>query len=59
MRVLPFLDLKGGQVVRGIAGRRSEYVPIRSPLTGATGKLLVDRGNLIQDYGPRSLVEIT
>jgi multidrug efflux system membrane fusion protein len=36
-----------------------QYCTIRSPLTGATGRLLVDQGNLIQDYGPRSLVEIT
>ena len=36
-----------------------QYCTIRSPLSGATGRFLVDRGNLIQDYGPRSLVEIT
>jgi len=29
---LPVLDLLGGQVVRGIGGRRDEYRPIRSPL---------------------------
>jgi phosphoribosylformimino-5-aminoimidazole carboxamide ribotide isomerase len=33
MRIIPVLDLKGGQVVRGIAGRRSEYRPIVSKLT--------------------------
>jgi phosphoribosylformimino-5-aminoimidazole carboxamide ribotide isomerase len=33
MRILPVLDLKYGQVVRGIAGRRSEYRPIVSCLT--------------------------
>jgi phosphoribosylformimino-5-aminoimidazole carboxamide ribotide isomerase len=32
MRILPVLDLKGGQVVRGVAGRRNEYQPVRSVL---------------------------
>src|SRR5438270_9099039 len=32
MRVIPVLDLKDGEVVRGIAGRRQEYRPIRSRL---------------------------
>src|SRR5262245_2781701 len=30
MRVIPVIDLMNGQVVRGIAGRRSEYRPIKS-----------------------------
>jgi phosphoribosylformimino-5-aminoimidazole carboxamide ribotide isomerase len=33
MRIIPVLDLKAGQVVRGRAGRREEYLPIRSCLT--------------------------
>ena len=33
MRILPVLDLKAGQVVHGIAGRRSEYRPVVSRLT--------------------------
>lgn len=32
MRVVPVLDLMAGQVVHGIAGNRSEYRPIQSPL---------------------------
>jgi phosphoribosylformimino-5-aminoimidazole carboxamide ribotide isomerase len=32
MRVIPVIDLMGGLVVRGVAGRRSEYRPIRSKL---------------------------
>ncbi len=32
MRVLPVMDLLGGQVVRGIAGRREQYLPIVSRL---------------------------
>jgi phosphoribosylformimino-5-aminoimidazole carboxamide ribotide isomerase len=33
MPILPVLDLKHGQVVRGVAGRRDEYRPIVSVLT--------------------------
>jgi phosphoribosylformimino-5-aminoimidazole carboxamide ribotide isomerase len=33
MRIIPVLDLKGGQVVHGIGGRREEYRPIVSQLT--------------------------
>jgi phosphoribosylformimino-5-aminoimidazole carboxamide ribotide isomerase len=32
MRVLPVIDLKHGQVVRGVAGRRAEYRPIEGLL---------------------------
>jgi phosphoribosylformimino-5-aminoimidazole carboxamide ribotide isomerase len=32
MRVIPVIDLMGGCVVRGIAGRRSEYRPIESQI---------------------------
>jgi phosphoribosylformimino-5-aminoimidazole carboxamide ribotide isomerase len=32
-RILPVLDVKGGKVVRGIAGRRDEYQPIVSRVT--------------------------
>ncbi|HZZ74244.1 MAG TPA: HisA/HisF-related TIM barrel protein [Pirellulales bacterium] len=36
MKIVPVLDLLGGKVVRGVAGRRSEYRPIESRLvTGA------------------------
>src|SRR5207248_953553 len=33
MRVIPVLDLMNGVVVRGVAGRRSEYRPLVSRLT--------------------------
>jgi phosphoribosylformimino-5-aminoimidazole carboxamide ribotide isomerase len=36
MRVLPVLDVRQGEVVHGIAGRRSEYRPIRSTLTSSS-----------------------
>jgi phosphoribosylformimino-5-aminoimidazole carboxamide ribotide isomerase len=32
MQVIPVLDLQGGQVVRGVAGRRHEYRPVESVL---------------------------
>jgi phosphoribosylformimino-5-aminoimidazole carboxamide ribotide isomerase len=35
VRVLPVLDLKGGHVVHGIAGRRADYRPIVSRLTAS------------------------
>jgi phosphoribosylformimino-5-aminoimidazole carboxamide ribotide isomerase len=33
MRIIPVLDVKAGQVVRGFSGRREEYRPIISQLT--------------------------
>lgn len=35
MRIIPVLDILAGQVVRGVAGRRSEYRPIVSQLTSS------------------------
>jgi phosphoribosylformimino-5-aminoimidazole carboxamide ribotide isomerase len=35
MRILPVLDLMNGVVVRGVAGRRAEYRPVRSRLTAS------------------------
>ena len=32
MRVIPVIDLMGGQVVRGVGGRRDEYRPIKTIL---------------------------
>ena len=39
MKVLPVLDLLNGVVVRGVAGRRSEYRPLRSNLTASVHPL--------------------
>lgn len=36
MRILPVLDLMGGEVVRGVAGRRSEYRPVVSRLCASS-----------------------
>ena len=41
--VLPVLDLLGGVVVRGVAGRRDEYRPLKSRLTTSTAPLDVAR----------------
>jgi phosphoribosylformimino-5-aminoimidazole carboxamide ribotide isomerase len=35
-RIIPVLDVMGGQVVRAVGGRRSEYRPVRSVLTDST-----------------------
>jgi phosphoribosylformimino-5-aminoimidazole carboxamide ribotide isomerase len=43
MRIIPVLDLLGGQVVRGVAGRRREYRPIVSCLTASARPLDVAR----------------
>jgi phosphoribosylformimino-5-aminoimidazole carboxamide ribotide isomerase len=43
MHIIPVLDLKGGHVVHGIAGRRQEYRPITSVLTSSTRPLEVAR----------------
>jgi phosphoribosylformimino-5-aminoimidazole carboxamide ribotide isomerase len=50
MPILPVLDLKQGQVVRGIAGRRAEYRPIVSKLTRSSRPLDVARA-LYQHFG--------
>jgi phosphoribosylformimino-5-aminoimidazole carboxamide ribotide isomerase len=41
MRILAVLDLLGGVVVRGVAGRREEYRPIRSRLVDSSQPLAV------------------
>jgi phosphoribosylformimino-5-aminoimidazole carboxamide ribotide isomerase len=33
LQILPVLDVMGGRVVRGVAGRRQEYQPVKSVLT--------------------------
>jgi phosphoribosylformimino-5-aminoimidazole carboxamide ribotide isomerase len=43
MRIVPVLDIMAGQVVRGIAGRRTEYQPIRSTLTSSCSPIDVAR----------------
>jgi phosphoribosylformimino-5-aminoimidazole carboxamide ribotide isomerase len=44
MRILPVIDLKGGVVVRGVAGRRDEYRPIESRLCDDPSPASVAKG---------------
>lgn len=41
MRIIPVIDILNGQVVRGVAGRRSEYRTVESVLTTATDPLSI------------------
>jgi len=43
VKIVPVLDVQGGQVVRGIAGRRQEYRPIVSRLCESCDPLTVAR----------------
>ena len=52
MTILPVLDILEGQVVRGIAGQRSEYRPIISRLTGSSDPIEVARA-IYRAYGLR------
>src|SRR5262249_45743188 len=40
-RIIPVMDIRGGVVVRAIAGRREDYKPLVSHLTDSTDPLLV------------------
>jgi phosphoribosylformimino-5-aminoimidazole carboxamide ribotide isomerase len=44
MRIIPVLDLKGGQVVRAEQGRRDSYRPIVTPLSGNADIVAVAKG---------------
>jgi phosphoribosylformimino-5-aminoimidazole carboxamide ribotide isomerase len=54
VKLLPVLDLKNGQVVRGIAGRRAEYQPIKSQIAADSRPETVTRG-LIRSFACRDL----
>jgi phosphoribosylformimino-5-aminoimidazole carboxamide ribotide isomerase len=54
MRIVPALDLMGGRVVRGVAGRRSEYRPVASRLTASSAPLDVARA-FLQHFGLTTL----
>ncbi len=49
MHIIPVLDLKQGCVVRGVAGRRSEYRPIESRLVNSAEPVAVTR--VLQSLG--------
>ncbi len=42
--IIPVIDLLGGRVVRGVAGRRSEYQPIVTPWSGVADPIEIVRG---------------
>ena len=44
MRIIPVLDLKGGQVVRAEQGRRDRYQPIVTPLSASSDAVAVAEG---------------
>lgn len=44
MQILPVIDLMGGVVVRGVAGRRDEYQPVVSQLAEDPRPLTIARG---------------
>lgn len=44
MRIIPVLDLKGGQVVRAEMGRRDRYRPIVTPLSASSDPVSVAAG---------------
>lgn len=41
MQIVPVLDIRHGVVVRGVGGRRAEYLPLQSRLTSSTDPLQV------------------
>ena len=54
-RLIPVLDLKGGVVVRGVAGRRAEYRPVEGILSadaapGNVGKAMIEKLGLSTAY---------
>jgi phosphoribosylformimino-5-aminoimidazole carboxamide ribotide isomerase len=44
LRIIPVLDLKGGQVVRAAGGRRDHYLPIETPLSASADAVAVADG---------------
>ncbi|QDU40777.1 1-(5-phosphoribosyl)-5-[(5-phosphoribosylamino)methylideneamino] imidazole-4-carboxamide isomerase [Maioricimonas rarisocia] len=54
MQLIPVLDVREGEVVRGVAGERSRYRPIHSCLTTSTDPLEVAR-SLKDTFGPLPL----
>ena len=54
MRIIPVIDLLGGVVVRGIAGRRSEYRPIQSQLCASSEPDAIARA-LVENFGQPEL----
>src|SRR5262245_38013639 len=54
MIVIPVIDLKGGLVVRGIAGRREEYRPIVSQLASEPAPWAIAQA-FVEHFGFRNV----
>lgn len=54
MRIIPVIDLRQGRVVRAIAGRRSDYQPLRSPLCPESHPGQLAR-EFVQRFGARDI----
>src|SRR5947207_1285495 len=50
MRIVPVIDLMHGQVVRGVAGNRSEYRPIESQIASDAEPATIAR-SLVERFG--------
>lgn len=56
MQIVPVIDLKCGQVVRGVRGQRGDYRPIESPLCQSSDPLIVAAALL--DYAASDVLYI-
>jgi phosphoribosylformimino-5-aminoimidazole carboxamide ribotide isomerase len=54
MRILPVVDLMQRQVVRGVAGKRSEYRPIASPLASSADPARIAAA-FVEHFGIREI----
>jgi phosphoribosylformimino-5-aminoimidazole carboxamide ribotide isomerase len=54
IELVPVIDLMGGRVVRGVAGRRHEYLPVESRLTDSTQPRAIAQA-LIEHFLPARL----
>ena len=46
MRIIPVIDLMGGEAVRAVAGRRADYRPLETPLAASSDPCAVAEGFL-------------
>jgi uncharacterized protein related to proFAR isomerase len=46
LRIIPVIDLMGGQAVRAVAGRRADYRPLKTPLAASSDPCAVAEGFL-------------
>ncbi|HEU4402761.1 MAG TPA: HisA/HisF-related TIM barrel protein, partial [Candidatus Polarisedimenticolia bacterium] len=53
MRIIPVIDLRDGRAVRGPAGERAHYLPVKSRLLGTAASDLSDPVALLEAYRDR------